>query len=349
MADLRWAVMGTGLIARVLERIEAAEGCAVTAVASRDAARARAFADRFGRSDLGAVTYDELLDRSDVDAVYLALPNHLHVPWSIRLLRAGKHVLCEKPLAACPDEARRAFGEAERAGRLLAEGFMYMHHPQTDRLIELARAGDAPGSAIGPLRMVRADRGWDLRGGPTVNTRWSHAMQGGALMDLGCYPVGLVRWLLGEEPEAARAVARLEAPLAGEAAGVDGSLCWQLAFPSGVLAGGACSMVESGVGSLLELVGEWGIARTTWPYAPDPDRAVVSVERNERHPDGAGSSQVVVEGAGDKAEAQFAAFARAVRGEAEAVPGGAWSIGQAATIRSLLLDAGVRFGASPDP
>ena len=117
-------------------------------MASRDAGRARAHADELGVP--GAVgSYEELLEDADVDAVYISLPNGMHVDWSIRALDAGKHVLCEKPLSRHPDEVERAFDAADRNGRVLAEAFMWRHHPQALRLRELA-------AELGELRLVRS-------------------------------------------------------------------------------------------------------------------------------------------------------------------------------------------------
>jgi xylose dehydrogenase (NAD/NADP) len=341
VSGLRFAVMGTGVIARGLgPAIERCGAGRITHVASRDASRARAFARDPGLGAEG-VTYEGLLD-AEVDAVYLTLPNHLHVEWSIRLLEAGKHVLCEKPLTAWRDEAERAFAAAEAAGRRLVEAFLWPHHPHTRALAELAQGGER--SRIGPLRLIRADRGHDLRGGVTVNTRWSHAMHGGALMDLGCYPLGLVRTLVGREPEGIAASARMAAPLAGETRAVDEAMALQLDFGSGgPLAQVACSMVSSEQRAATVLMGEWGTARTGWPYRPDPQRAVIRVVRNGLHPDGEGEEEVVVEGGGDVDENQFAGFARAIRGEAAPLPDPAWSIAQAGWIERALAGAGISF------
>ncbi len=121
-----------------------------TAVASRDQARAEEYAREHGVTRAYG-SYEELLADPDLDAVYISLPNSLHVEWSIRALEAGKHVLCEKPLSRRPDDVERAFDAADRTGRLLTEAFMYRHNPQTARLQELVAGG-----AIGQLRVVRA-------------------------------------------------------------------------------------------------------------------------------------------------------------------------------------------------
>src|SRR5690348_7726611 len=142
-----WGVLGAARINQhVLEGAALAEGTSVVAIAARGRDRAQAQADEFG---IGTVhgSYEELLADPEVEAVYVPLPNSLHVEWSVRALEAGKHVLCEKPLSRHPAEIDRAFDAAERNGRLLMEAFMYRHHPQTRRLVELIQEG-----AVGRLK-----------------------------------------------------------------------------------------------------------------------------------------------------------------------------------------------------
>ncbi len=191
MAAVKWGILSTADINRKLlaGAAESAE-VDVVAVASRELERARAFAERHGIPRAYG-SYEELLADPDVEAVYVPLPNTLHVDWSIRALEAGKHVLCEKPLDRRPEAVERAFDAAERAGRLLAEAFMYRHHPQTARLAELVRSG-----AIGELRLVRSAFSYALF--DEANIRLRPEVEGGALMDVGCYCVSGSRLLAGE-------------------------------------------------------------------------------------------------------------------------------------------------------
>ena len=342
MADrLRWAVMGTGLIAGILPRINEADGCVVAGVASRDRDRARAFSEKHGVDPAGACTYEELIVRDDIDAVYVALPNHLHVEWCERLLGAGKHVLCEKPLALSAAEVKRACDAAERAGRVLAEGFMFMHHAQTDRLAEIARAGETPGSIIGDPLMIEADRCADLRHGLTVNTRFSHAMQGGAMSDLGCYPLAIASWITGRHAVSGRGVARITAPLQGETKGVDGSMAFAVELEGGVLVSGVCSIESDEPRAVFRLIGTWGEVSTGWAWSPDPDRAEIRWRRYAAHPQSEGEGVIAVEHAGDKIVNQFARFAAAVRGEMPAVPDHGWMIGHARTMELVYESAGM--------
>ena len=135
-------------------------------------------------------SYEALLADDDVEAVYVSLPNALHVPWSIRALEAGKHVLCEKPLGRTPEAVERAFDTADRQGRLLMEAFMYRHHPQTQKLKELVGSG-----AVGELRQIRTAFTFTLD--LPEDVRWRPELEGGSLLDLGCYCVSVSRLLGG--------------------------------------------------------------------------------------------------------------------------------------------------------
>jgi predicted dehydrogenase len=165
-----------------------AEGVEIAAVASRDPARARAQADELG-IERAHGSYEELLGDPAIDAVYISLPNAMHVPWTIRALEAGKHVLCEKPLSRSAAAAQRAREAAERTGLVLAEAFMWRHHPQAKALVELL-------PRLGTLRAVRAQFSFPLADEP--NIRLSEELEGGALMDVGCYCVSAARLLAGE-------------------------------------------------------------------------------------------------------------------------------------------------------
>jgi len=164
----------------------------IVAVASRDQARADTYAREWG-IERAYGSYEALLEDADVDAVYISLPNNMHVKPSIHALEAGKHVLCEKPFTRHADEAEQAFDAAERSGRLLSEAFMYRHNPQTARLTEFVREG-----AIGELRVVRTAFSYSLYDAENIRLRTD--VEGGSLMDVGCYCVSGSR-LLGGEPE----------------------------------------------------------------------------------------------------------------------------------------------------
>jgi predicted dehydrogenase len=218
------------------------DALAILAVASRDVESARQYAlvHSIERAYGG---YDALLSDPDVEAVYISLPNSLHLEWSVRALQAGKHVLCEKPLGRSAAEVDTAFDVAEREGRLLMEAFMYRHNPQTHRLAELVGTG-----AIGRLRLVRAAFSFAAR--DAANIRLRSALQGGALMDVGCYCVSGARLIAGE-PERVGA----EQVLGGD--GVDVAFAATMRFADGVIghfdAGLALDTRDE-----LEVVGEEG-------------------------------------------------------------------------------------------
>jgi D-xylose 1-dehydrogenase (NADP+, D-xylono-1,5-lactone-forming) len=164
--------------------------CAVLAVASRDHARAQRYAAERG-IERAYDSYEALLADPDIDAVYISLPNSLHLEWTGRALKAGKHVLCEKPLSRRVGDVRAAFDLAERHDRLLMEAFMWRHHPQTARMVELVNSG-----AIGRLRVVRA--AFSFHFDDASDVRLSADLDGGSLMDVGCYCVSAARLLAGE-------------------------------------------------------------------------------------------------------------------------------------------------------
>ena len=162
----------------------------ILAVGARERARAEAYAREHG-IERAYGGYDDLLSDPDVEAVYISLPNGLHVEWTIRALAAGKHVLCEKPLTASPAEAERAFDVADAHGLVLSEAFMWRHHPQTAELVRLVEGG-----ALGRVRLVRA--AFSFRLTDEEDIRLSAGLEGGSLMDVGCYCVSAIRLLAGE-------------------------------------------------------------------------------------------------------------------------------------------------------
>src|SRR5438034_979398 len=191
MEPVKWGIVSTAHINRlVIPPAHESPKVELVAVASRDQARAEAYAREWG-IERAYGSYDALLEDPELEAVYISLPNTLHVEWSVRALEAGKHVLCEKPLSRRPDEVEAAFDAADRSGRLLSEAFMYRHNPQTKRLRQLVDEG-----AIGELRLVRAAFSFGLY--DETNIRLRPELDGGALMDVGSYCLNGSRMLAGE-------------------------------------------------------------------------------------------------------------------------------------------------------
>ena len=189
----RWGVLGTARINRsVIPPIRASSRHALVAVASRDTERAEKYA-REWQFPRAYGSYEALLAASDVDAVYIPLPNALHVPWTLEAIRHGKHVLCEKPLALSTADVDAVAEAAARAGVVVAEAFMYRHHPQTLLLKRLIDEGQ-----IGSLRLVRSAFSFTLT--RDTDVRLDPALGGGSLWDVGCYPVSIARYLTGGEP-----------------------------------------------------------------------------------------------------------------------------------------------------
>jgi D-xylose 1-dehydrogenase (NADP+, D-xylono-1,5-lactone-forming) len=188
---MRLGLLSTADINRkVIPGGHASEKVELVAVASRDLARAQAYARTW---EIGRAygSYEALLDDPDIDAVYISLPNTMHCDWSVKAVEAGKHVICEKPLSRHSAEVEQAFDAAERAGRLLTEAFMYRHNPQTARLRQLVDEG-----AIGEPRVIRSAFSYALYDAENIRLRTD--VEGGSLMDVGCYCVSGSRMLAGE-------------------------------------------------------------------------------------------------------------------------------------------------------
>jgi predicted dehydrogenase len=192
---VKWGVLGAASIAvrKVIPAMQQSEYCEIAAIASRDLAKARSAAAtlKIGKS---CGSYEELLADPEIEAIYNPLPNHLHVPWSIKAMEAGKHVLCEKPIALNADEARTLVPVRDRAGVKIGEAFMARTHPQWLRTKELIDKG-----RIGELRAVVGVFSYFNRDAKNVRNKpeWG----GGGLMDIGCYPITTSRFMFGAEPQ----------------------------------------------------------------------------------------------------------------------------------------------------
>jgi xylose dehydrogenase (NAD/NADP) len=252
---LRWGLLGTARINRmVIPPLRASAGNRLLAVASRDPARAAAYAREWGIERTHG-SYEALLADPEVDAVYIPLPNHLHAEWAIRAARAGKHVLCEKPLALSVAEVDAMEAAAREGGVVLAEAFMYRHHPQT-----LAVKERVDGGAIGAVRFVRGTFSFPLSRPDDVRLRpeWG----GGCLWDVGCYTVSFIRYLLGREP-----VEVFGSQVLGPT-GIDETFAGQLVFP-----GGALAQIDAGFRSPfrtgMEIAGTEGTILVRQPWRPE--------------------------------------------------------------------------------
>jgi D-xylose 1-dehydrogenase (NADP+, D-xylono-1,5-lactone-forming) len=253
---LRFGILSTANIARAfIAGVRPSTEVTVAAVASRDAAKAAAFAKEAGVPRHHS-SYEALLADPEIDAIYNPLPNSLHAEWSIRAAEAGKHVLCEKPLAVNAVEARAMFEAARRHKVQLVEGYPYRAQPQTIKLKELLDAGE-----IGRVQMIQASFGFTLAN--TNNIRLDPALGGGAMFDVGVYPLSLIRMIAGERPKRVSAMAQWTS------SGVDLSLSAVMEFPSGLLAQIGCSFATSAQRQAV-IMGTEGILQTTFSNTPLP-------------------------------------------------------------------------------
>ncbi len=267
---VRWGILSTANIGvkAVIPAIAASNNGRLAAIASRDLPRAEAVAARYpGMRAHGS--YEALLADPNVEAVYISLPNALHAEWTIRAAAAGKHVLCEKPLGATPDEVR-AMSEARRtAGVLLMEAFMYRFHPQIRWALEQIAAG-----AVGPVRLVRGAFAFDIRSSPG-NIRLQAALAGGSLMDVGCYPLNFARAVYSASPLAV--AARAVVPSGSE---VERSVAAVLDFGGERLAVIDCSF-EQPAQQFIEVAGDRGRLTIPRPFTPREQETIVRIERGD--------------------------------------------------------------------
>ena len=306
-----WGIISTADINRkLIPGAHASPKVELVGVASRNAARAEEYAKEWD-IPRSYGSYEALLADPEIEAVYISLPNTLHCEWSIRALEAGKHVLCEKPLSRHVAEAEAAFDAAERTGCLLTEAFMYRHNPQTLRLRQLVEEG-----AIGELRLVRSAFSYSLY--DEANIRLQTELEGGALMDVGCYCVSGSRLLAGE-PEEVHAHAWFGPT------GTDWVLTANMRFPGDVLAIFDCgtALVDR---DELEAIGSEGSLFVDDPWHCDVPgielRREDGVERIEL--DFSDSYRLELENLSD-----------AVRGEAELLLGRADGVAQARALEAL--------------
>ena len=311
----RWGILSTANINRlVLAGAAASAQVDIAAVASRDLARAAACARDHGIPQAYG-SYEELLADPSLDAIYISLPNALHVEWATRALQAGKHVLCEKPLSRHPEQVEELFDTAERSGRLCMEAFMWRHHPQTKRLAALVADG-----AIGELRLVRA--AFSFAASNPANVRLRPDLDGGALMDVGCYCVSACRLLAGEP-------VRVTAQQVIGPSGVDVRFAATLAFDDSVLALIDCAL-DLPDRSELEAIGSKGTLRVQDPW--HCRQPTLRLQRGD-------VVELIEVEREDSYRLELENLGAAIRGEAEPLLGRADAVGQARAIEALYRSA----------
>jgi len=256
MARLKWGILGTGKIAGTFAKgVAASQTGVLTAVGSRTKAAADRFSAEYGPIRAYA-SYEELLEDSNVEAVYISLPNHLHAEWTVQCARAGKHILCEKPFTVNHAEAEATIDFVRECDVFLMEAFMYRCHPQTARLRELVRDG-----AIGEVRIIQSNFCYNM--GPKYeNIRLSNPAAGGGIMDVGCYTVSMARMIAGAEPDSVTGMGTI-----GPISRVDEQAAAALRFPNGAVANLACA-TQAAADSELRIWGSEGSIRVPNPWFP---------------------------------------------------------------------------------
>ena len=308
---VKWGIISTADINRkVIPGAHASPKVDLVAVASRDQARADEYAKTW-EIERAYGSYEALLADTDIEAVYISLPNTMHCDWSIKAMEAGKHVLCEKPLSRHTDEVVAAFDAADRTGRLLSEAFMYRHNPQAKRAKELVDQG-----AIGELRLVRSTFSYSLYDEDNIRLRTD--VEGGALMDVGCYTVSGSR-LFGGEPERAY----------GEAwfgpSGTDWVFSGTLRFPGNVIALFDCGTAMPNRDE-LEAIGSEGSL-----FLDDPwhcAQPAIELRREGK------TERIEIEPV-DSYRLELENLSDAIRGEAELLLGRDDAVGQARALEAL--------------
>jgi predicted dehydrogenase len=293
----------------------------VVAIAARDPKRAEAFARKHSIPRVHQ-TYGDLLDDPDIDAIYNPLPNSLHAEWTIRALKAGRHVLCEKPFAANAREAEEMAAVARDTELVLSEAFAYRYHPLTAKVKEIIASGE-----LGKIQHIEAQFCFLL---PSPNNiRFKYELAGGALMDCGCYPVSLIRFLAEVEPAVERAEARLFAPQ------VDHKMSADLSFADGRTAHLVCDMLSPLLfRSLLKVEGDAGNLRVINPYHPHWFNWL-----SVNGPNGSHSEHV----RGENVYAlQLRTFIKAIRGEMKLNTDPEDAIGNMRLIDSIYQKAGLK-------
>ena len=325
---LAWGILGTGAIARdFAAAIDVSRTGRLVAVASRAPEAAARFGETFDVPRRYA-PYEALLADPEVDAVYIALPNDLHAEWAVRCAEAGKHILCEKPLAMTQAEASSVIEHVRRNDVFLLEGFMYRCHPRTARLVALLESG-----AIGRPRLIHCTFSFDLgpRGG---DIRLSRDRGGGGIMDVGCYTTSMALLLAGDRPLEVTGVAHV-----GAESGVDEWATAGLRFPGGLLATLTCG-IRLELGSGLTIWGENGRIEVPDPFFPGKGRTSILLRRNgEPEPE-----EIVTIGENEPFALEIDSVARYLADRQVPSPGMDW---EASLANMAVLDAWHRAIAMP--
>jgi predicted dehydrogenase len=324
MRHLRWGLVGAGAIARKFaDGLNSIDEATALAIGSRSLDKAKQFADKHSLPRAYG-SYEELLADGEVDAVYIALPNHLHKEWSVKAAEAGKHILCEKPVTMNAEELAEVLAAVREHDVFFMEAFMYRTHPQWKKVREVLEAG-----AIGEPRILRSAFAFDTGPGHPDSRLLRHDMGGGGLLDVGCYCVSFCRWVAAEEPIDCQAVGNM-----GRESRVDETMTGVLKFPAGLVAY-FTSGVRCNVSPDARIYGEAGSIEIVNPWLPPigPTPVVVEVGgKVETYEVESGVSQYALE-----------ALHVAEHIEERQAPAMSWddSLGQVRTLDALRKDMGL--------
>lgn len=263
MKKIRFGILSTANIGRkyVTPAVQLADQSEVVAVASRNVNSAESYASDFDIPKAYG-SYEKLLSDPDIDAVYIPLPNHLHVEWSIKCLQAGKHVLCEKPIGMDEQDAKRLLAVSKKYPHLkVMEAFMYRHHPRWKRVVELVRAGK-----LGEIKAVHSL--FTYYNDEADNYRNSVEMGGGGLMDVGCYSISIARMIYGREPKSASGLSEYDPDF-----NVDRLTSGMLDFETGTSVF-TCS-TQCYKDQYVKIYGTRGKIELDWPFNPDFSKPTV--------------------------------------------------------------------------
>ena len=323
---MNWGVLGAARIAtaQVIPALRSSDRHRVLAIASRDASKAAAAAGSLG-IPRSYGSYEELVADPEVEAIYNPLPNHLHVPWTIRAMEAGKHVLCEKPIALNAAEARTLLDAQRRTGRLVVEAFMVRSHLQWIRARELVMGG-----RIGALSLITGHFSYNRRDPNDVRSRVEYG--GGVLLDIGCYPITMSRWLFDAEPT--RVVAFIDRD---PEMGVDRLTSGLVEFPGGRQLAFTCAG-QLVLHQVMQLYGSKGRIQFEIPFNAPHDRAVRMFVDDGRDLTGGGIETIEIP-AMNQFLAQADRFADAIHGTGEVPVRLEDSIGNMVVIDALFRSA----------
>ena len=322
-APLRIGILGAARIAptALIRPARRVPGVRVDAVAARDEARAQRFARKHGIPRVHG-SYPALIADPDLDAIYNPLPNSLHCEWTIRALEAGKHVLCEKPMASNAEEAERMAEASEKAGRQLMEAFHWRYHPLAARMKEIVESGE-----LGEVRSIEASLCFPLPFPRDI--RYQYDLAGGATMDAGCYTISILRTLAGAEPEVVRAESRLASP------DVDRWMRAEFRFADGRRGRITCALFSAALLRMsAKVIGDAGTMSVFNPILPH-----VSHRLKVRTAGGVRKERL----AGDATYTyQLRAFVAAVRGEAPVLTDARDGVANTRVIDAIYEKAGLK-------